>query len=242
MTSDLLNPLLAFGAGVLTILSPCVLPLVPIVLAGAAQRHRFGPLALAAGLVVSFTLTGFAVAALSDRIGLDADGLRWLGAIAMIVIGAALMLASVQSVAERAAAPLASWAASRQIALERFGVVGQAGIGMLLGLVWSPCVGPTLGAATLLAAQGHDLGQVAIVMAAFGTGIASVLLIIALAARQLLSKWRGRMLTAGSGGKKLLGGLLMLVGLLIITGTDRRIETAFLDHAPTWLTNITTAL
>ena len=57
-----LNPALAYAAGALTILSPCVLPLVPIVLSSAAQRHRFAPLALAAGLVVAFTATGFIVA------------------------------------------------------------------------------------------------------------------------------------------------------------------------------------
>ena len=64
-----LNPLLAYAAGALTILSPCVLPLVPIVLGSAAQRHRLGPLALAAGLVGSFTIVGFAVAVLAHRPG-----------------------------------------------------------------------------------------------------------------------------------------------------------------------------
>lgn len=242
MTGGALNPLLAFVAGILTILSPCVLPLVPIVLAGAAQKHRWGPLALAAGLVVSFTATGFFVATLGASIGLDAEVLRWAGALMMIAVGAALLLSSIQALTERAAAPLANWAAARQANLERFGLAGQAAIGMLLGLVWSPCVGPTLGAATLLAAQGQDLGQVAVVMAAFGTGIATVLLLIAFVARNVFARWRGRLMHAGSGGKKALGTLVLLVGVLIVTGADRSVEAAFLDHAPTWLTAITTTI
>lgn len=237
-----LNPLLAFVAGVLTILSPCVLPLVPIVLAGAAQRDRRGPLALAAGLVLSFTATGFFLATLGASLGLDGDLLRGIGAILMIAIGAALLLASVRAFTERAAAPLANWAAARQAGLEGFGLWGQAAIGVLLGLVWSPCVGPTLGAATLLAAQGKNLGQVLVVMCAFGAGIAIVLLMIAFAARSVLSRWRGRLMHVGSGGKKALGALLLMVGLLIVSGADRNVEASFLDHAPSWLVDLTTAI
>lgn len=240
--SGALNPALAYAAGALTILSPCVLPLVPIILGSAAQQHRFGPLALATGLVVSFTVTGFVIATAGESLGLDSDVVRIAGAVILAVIGLALVIPPVQHVAERLAAPLVRWAAERQAGLERFGLVGQAGIGVLLGLVWSPCVGPTLGAATVLAAQGQDLAQVAFVMAAFGLGIASVLLILALAARSVIARWRGRLLRAGSGGKKALGGLLIAVGLLIVTGTDHLIEGVVLTVSPDWLTNLTTSI
>ena len=233
---------MAYAAGALTILSPCVLPLVPIVLGSAAQKHRLGPFALAAGLVVSFTATGFLLATLGDALGLDGDLFRIVGAVALIAVGVALILPRVQALAERAAGPLANWAGQRQDRLERFGLVGQAGIGVLLGLVWSPCVGPTLGAATVLAAQGQDLGEVAVVMAAFGLGIASVLLLIGLAARSLLAKWRGRLSSAGNRGKKILGTLVIAVGLLIISGADHGFEALVLGLSPDWLTDLTTSI
>ena len=82
-----LNPALAYVAGALTILSPCVLPLVPIVLSSAAQRHRFAPLALAAGLVVAFTVTGFVVAAFGQALGIDTLVVRAVGAVIHSALG-----------------------------------------------------------------------------------------------------------------------------------------------------------
>ena len=237
-----LNPLVAYLAGVLTILSPCVIPLVPIVLGSAAQRHRFGPLALALGLVASFTLTGFAIATIGASIGLDSAGIRTWSAVLLLAIGVILLVPALQNGFEHLIAPLANWAGERQARLERFGLAGQAGIGVLLGLVWSPCVGPTLGAATVLAAQGRNLGQVAFVMLAFALGIASVLLIMALATQSLLSRWRGRLMSAGTRGRRVLGGLIVVVGALIVTGMDRSLETAVLGVLPDWLTNLTTSL
>lgn len=240
--SDALNPALAYAAGALTILSPCVLPLVPIVLGSAAQKHRFGPLALASGLVLSFTLTGFAVATIGTAAGFDSDLVRWVGANVLILIGVVLLVPQAQRLSERLATPLARWASERQARLGQFGLWGQAGIGMLLGLVWSPCVGPTLGAATVLAAQGRDLAQVAGIMAAFGLGIASILLILAFAARSVIAKWRSKLMTAGHGGKKLLGVLLITVGTMIVSGADHVIEGYVLAVSPDWLTNLTTSL
>lgn len=240
--SNALNPVLAYAAGALTILSPCVLPLVPIVLGSAAQRHRFGPLALATGLVISFSLTGFALATVGEAAGIDSDTVRLIGAIVLILIGLALIIPYFQRLSERLASPLAGFAGERQAGLEKYGLWGQAGIGALLGLVWSPCVGPTLGAATILASQGQNLAGVAIVMAAFGLGIASVLLVLALAARSVLAKWRGKLMSAGNSGKKALGVLVMAVGLLIITGTDRLVEGAILTASPDWLTDLTTSI
>jgi cytochrome c-type biogenesis protein len=113
---------------------------------------------------------------------------------------------------------------------------------VLLGLVWSPCVGPTLGAATVLAAQGENLGEVALVMLFFGLGIATVLVALAFATRSLLIRWRERMMTAGNGGRRLLGGLIIVIALLILTGFDRVIEGVLVEASPVWLTDLTTAI
>jgi cytochrome c-type biogenesis protein len=240
--ADLFSPVLAYAAGALTILSPCVLPLAPIVLGSAAQAHRHGPLVLATGLVVSFTLTGFLLATLGAASGFDGDWVRLFGAALLVAAGVALLVPSVQALLTRAATPLADWANARQSRMERYGLAGQAAIGVLLGFVWSPCVGPTLGAATVLAAQGENLAIVAVTMAAFGLGIASVLLVLAFATRTVLARWRGRLMTAGGTGKQMLGGLLMVVGILIFTGGDKMIEGILVAASPDWLVDLTTSI
>jgi cytochrome c biogenesis protein CcdA len=240
--SGALNPLLGYAAGALTILSPCVLPLIPLVLGSAAQANRWGPLALAGGLVASFTLAGFALATAGASAGFDGEIVRMIGAAALGVAGLVLLLPQAQHAFERVAAPISGWAAGRQAGLEKYGLAGQAGIGALLGLVWSPCVGPTLGAATVLASQGESLGAVAGVMFAFGMGIATVMLLIAMAGRQMIVRIRGRLMRAGSGGRRMLGGLLVAVAILIGTGLDRVIEGAIVAASPDWLITASTAI
>lgn len=236
-----LNPALAYVAGALTILSPCVLPLVPIVLSSAAQRHRFAPLALAAGLVVAFTITGFVVAAFGQALGIDTLIVRAAGAVVLCLAGVVLLVPQLQDHLSRAVTPLAAWASGRQSALDdKAGLWGQAMVGALLGVVWAPCVGPTLGAAIALAAEGKNLAEVALVMTAFGLGISTVLLIIAFAARGVLARWRGRMMKAGGRGKAVLGALLFIIGIFILTGFDRKIEAFALDHLPDWVTEWST--
>lgn len=238
--TDALNPALAYLAGALTILSPCVLPLVPVVMSTAARSHRWGPLALSAGLVGAFTVVGFAVATLGAASGSDGEGVRMFGAVLLALAGLVLLVPALQAGLTRLATPLGNWAGRRQQGLDRFGLAGQAMVGVLLGLVWSPCVGPTLGAATVLAAQGQNLAQVALVMAAFGFGIASVLLVIAFATRSLLARWRGAMMGTGQRGKHVLGGILLAVGILILTGADRLIEGVLVSASPDWLVDLTT--
>ena len=238
--TDALNPVLAYLAGTLTILSPCVLPLVPVVMSTAAQRHRWGPVALAAGLIGSFTVVGFAVATLGAASGFDGEIIRMVGAVILAFAGLVLLVPRLQDGLTRLVMPLASWASQRQAGLDRFGLAGQAMIGVLLGLVWSPCIGPTLGAATVLAAQGENLAQVALVMAAFGCGIASVLLILAFATRSMLARWRGSMIKTGHRGKHLLGVILLVVGSMILTGADHMIEGVLVSLSPDWLNDLTT--
>ena len=117
---------------------------------------------------------------------------------------------------------------------------GQFGVGLLLGAVWSPCVGPTLGAASVLAAQGRDLGQVAATMGVFGVGAALPLLALGLVSRKALLGWRGGMSSIGHGMKVALGLVLVATAGTILLGLDRAIETALVDASPAWLTELTT--
>ena len=155
---------LSFVAGVLSILSPACCRSLPIVLGAAASKAKWGPAALAAGLSLSFVAIGLFVATIGFSISLDADVFRAVAAVMIIAIGVVLMVPHLQTAFAVAGAPLAKWAHGRLEGRDTGGLGGQFAVGVLLGAVWSPCVGPTLGAASLLAAQGRDLGQVAAIM------------------------------------------------------------------------------
>jgi cytochrome c-type biogenesis protein len=231
---------LAFLAGCLSILSPCVLPLVPIVLTSAASQHRLGPIALAAGLGLSFTVIGLFVATIGFAIGLDQDLLRTFGAVLLIALGFILIFPNLQAQVATAGGPVSNWVEDRFGGFDAGGLGGQFSLGLLLGAVWSPCVGPTLGAASVLAARGNDLIQVALTMLVFGIGAAVPLILLGLASREAMMHWRGRLIGTGKVGKTALGTLLILFGMLIVTGLDKRSETLLVDLSPAWLTSLTT--
>ena len=232
---------LAFLAGVLSILSPCVLPILPVVLGAAASEHRSGPIALACGLSTSFVVIGLFLATIGHTIGLDADHLRYVAAALIMVVGAILLLPSVQARLAFAAGPIGNWADDTLSSARSGGIGGQFLVGVLLGAVWSPCVGPTLGAASLLAAQGRDLPRVAVTMLAFGAGAALPLLALGWLSRETMKRWRGRLLSAGHGMKAALGVLLVAVGALVLSGLDKLIESGLVEASPQWLTNLTTS-
>ena len=229
---------LALIAGVLSTLSPCVLPLLPIVVATAVGAHRLGPLALAGGLAASFTVIGLLVATVGFAAAIDHDVFRAAAAILLMLAGMVLLAPPLQARVAVAAGPIARWAQS--VEPSGSGLAGQLGVGLLLGAVWSPCVGPTLGAASVLAARAEDLGQVALTMAAFGIGAALPLLLVGMMSREALARWRDRMLAAGRGGKALMGGLLIAVGALVLSGLDKRLEAILVALSPDWLTALTT--
>src|SRR5712692_9285274 len=142
---------LAFMAGVLSILSPCVLPILPVVLGAAASDHKFGPVALATGLSISFVIIGLFVASIGYSVGLNEVVFRSLAALLIIAIGMVLLLPALQTRLAVASGPIANWTDQSFGNIRSSGLSGQFWMGVLLGAVWSPCVGPTLGAASLLA-------------------------------------------------------------------------------------------
>jgi cytochrome c-type biogenesis protein len=231
---------LAYLAGLLSILSPCVLPLLPIVLGTAAAEHRFAPAALAGGVVLSFVGIGLFVATIGFGIGLNADAFRIASALLMILIGTVLAVPPLQVRLAAAGGPVSDWAERNMGGFSTRGIWGQFGVGLLLGAVWSPCVGPTLGAASVLAAQGADIGQVAATMTLFGIGAATPLLALGSLSRQALMRWRDRLAQGGKAAKMALGLVLVAVGGLILTGYDKRLEAALVEASPQWLVELTT--
>ncbi len=233
---------LSFVAGTLAVLSPCVLPLVPILVGSAVMAHRFGPFALAAGLASSFTIVGVFIASVGVAIGLDQEVFRSLAATLLILFGITLLSRSLQ---EKFAVATSGLSSSGQTLLSRIstdGLFGQFLLGLLLGVVWSPCVGPTLGATITLASQDQDLAHTTLVMVLFGIGASAPLIILGMLSRQAMMKFRDKMLAAGSTGKKVLGILLLALGLMIVTGLDKKFETAVLNVAPDWLIQLTTSI
>ncbi len=217
-----------------------MLPLLPLVFGPAAAAHRFGMAALAAGLVISFVAVGLFIATVGFSIGLDGDVFRTAAAVLLAGLGVVLLSGALQTRLAVAAGGVSDAGSQLIDRVTPSGLGGQFVLGLLLGAVWSPCVGPTLGAASVLASQGKDLPAVASVMVAFGVGTAVPLLAVGLVSRQVLARWRGRMLQAGKVGKYLLGLSMLAVAALILTGTDRALEAALVSASPAWLTDLTT--
>jgi cytochrome c biogenesis protein CcdA len=227
-------------AGALSTLSPCVLPLLPILIASATAQHRFGPLALALGLTLSFAAVGLFIATLGASVGLDAGVLRKGAALLLMAFGVLLLSARGQARFAYAASNLGGAGEGVLARLSGSGWRGQFAVGLALGVVWSPCVGPTLGAASTLAAQGSHVPQIALLMLLFGLGAATPLVVIGSLSREALHRMRGRLLAAGQRGRWLLGLALLLIGLAILTGQDRGFEAWVVEHSPDWLTALTT--
>lgn len=231
---------LAFLAGLLSVLSPCVLPLLPIVLGAAASEHRLGPASLASGVASSFAAIGLFIALIGFGVGLDGDVFRLGAAILMIALGVVLAWPALQARLAAAGGPASDWIERRFGSFSSRGLRGQFGLGLLLGAVWSPCVGPTLGAASILAAQGRDVAHVGLVMALFGLGAGLPLAVLGSASRRASMRWRDRLMSGGKWAKAALGVTLAAVGLLVVTRLDKPLEAALIAASPDWLTEIST--
>lgn len=231
---------LSLLAGVLSVLSPCVLPLVPILVGTALNTHRFGPYALAIGLAISFTAVGVFIATIGASIGIDQDVFRNIAAFLLIIFGIVLISSGLQEKFASATAGMGSSGNNLLGKVSTDSLSGQFVLGLLLGVVWSPCVGPVLGATITLASQGASLGHVTLVMAIFGLGAGLPLVLLGLLSRQAMMHVRNKLFTAGKIGKRILGVVLLSVGLLIISGLDKEFEAVIVSASPDWLISLTT--
>lgn len=233
---------LGYGAGLLTLINPCVLPVLPIVLATALQSGRHGPLALAAGMSLAFVALGITVAAAGRALGLTEESVAQGAALLMIGFGLVLLVPRASSAFATATGGIAARADAGMDRVDRSGLRGQFLGGMLLGAVWSPCVGPTLGGAIALAAQGENLLRAGAVMTAFAAGVSTVVVLLAYGARATLVRRQALMRSLATRARPILGVTFAVVGTAILFGIHHRIEAALLDVMPYWLQDLSVSL
>ncbi len=233
----MLSLALAFAAGGLSTLSPCVLPLIPILVATALRSGRVAPLALASGLVVSFAAVGSTLSAIGVA-ATTSEAIRLVGAALLALFGLVLLIPRLQRALSVRLQPLSAALGPLMAALPGNGLLGQFLVGAVVGLVWSPCTGPALGAAVSLAAATGTFTLAVVTMLFYGMGAAVPLLAVAYLG-QAGSKSMGRGRKLATIGTPVLGGALLAAGLLVLTGADRVIETALTSSMPTWLVDLT---
>jgi cytochrome c-type biogenesis protein len=227
---------LAYLAGALTTINPCVLPLLPILVASAYASGRLGPVALGAGLVASFTLVGVAISATGSFLGLNHQALRIFAAALILLAGLAMLLPPLQERLSALFAPLAASSASLATRAGSHGLAGQFLIGLLAGAIWTPCSGPSLVAAFGLAAEAQGIPAAALRMVFFSLGAATVIVLLAMGAGAVTLRLHA------AKAKLLAGVLFVLVGAGVLTGADKWIESRLLDLAPDWFIDLTTSV
>jgi cytochrome c-type biogenesis protein len=232
----------AYLAGLLTLINPCVLPVLPIVLVSALNADRLGPVALAAGMSVSFVTFGVLVTAFGSSIGLTQDRLAQIGALLMIVFGVILVVPMFSRRFEMATAGVAAGADTQMNQVEASGLKGQFVGGLLLGAVWSPCIGPTLGGAIALASQGTNLGYVTLIMVCFALGVSTLILGLGLGAREAIRARAQKLRVLAEKSKPILGVTFIAVGLMLYFQFHHVIEAWALDVMPIWLQDLSVIL
>ncbi len=227
---------LSIAAGSLTTLSPCVFPLLPLVLGGAAQRHRAAPLAMAVGMTLSFAVLGVVIGSLGNALGLSPEHVRTFAAALLVAFGVTLVVPQLNERLTHWISPLASSASQASASLDTGSLKGAFLLGGLLGLIWSPCSGPLLGTALTLVATEGGAARGALILGLFGAGAAIPLVAVAYLSRAGLSRVQSWVVARSDHTKKIFGIVLLLVGLAILSGADRWLEVQINNGLPdAWL-------
>jgi len=232
--------LFSFLAGVLSTLSPCVLPILPIIVSSALQHKIKGVAALVLGLALSFAVTGTLISYSAMLWNFDVTIVKTIGAVMLLAFGLIILFDKLNEKFVLLASRLTNRGNEKLAGFNASGTTGQLMLGTLLGFVWTPCVGPTLGAAISFAIQGENMLSAFLTMSFFGIGAGLPLLFIALMSGKLVD--RQRVALNVNKMKKVMGAFLVIISVGIFTGYDKTVETYLVEASPDWLTDLTTSI
>jgi len=220
---------LALCGGMLNVLSPCVLPILPIVLGRSLQSHAYGPIALVAGLITGFAFAG-------SLLGITTG---WLTNLANLLHNTAIILLlclGILAIFPKWSYRLFSYIPIHKLGIKpmRVGLLGEFCLGTQLGLLWTPCAGPVLGSILVLAAVNHQVLGAFILLIAYGIGAGLPLLAIAYGGRRISRPILN--LAQGSARMQRLSGLIIVAtALTILLGWDVQAQiwlAPFFPHLP----------
>lgn len=232
---------LSFFAGNISVLSPCVFPAIPFLVGSAFQEHKLGPVAISLGLITSFVLSTIVFVVLGSALGIEQSSAQKFGAFLLILMGVVYLIPGSQRLMERTFSKFANIGNNIINSSKASGLVGQFIVGLLIGAVWSPCIGPAYGSALALAATsgGRLSGIISIVT--FGIGITTPILIIAYGLRKYTLK--KEMISKVSYYMKYVFGVAMIgLGVAILFGLDKTFEEVAVNSMPTWLLKFITSI
>lgn len=233
---------LSMAAGSLTTLSPCVFPILPLVVGGALQGNRFAPVAMGLGMTASFAGIGVVLGALGPALGIDGDSVRTAGAAMLIAFALVMLVPALGDRFTQWMLPIASSANAASAKLDSGSLLGALALGAVLGLVWSPCSGPLLGSALTLVASEGGLARGGVVLGLFGLGAAIPLVAVAYASRSGFARARDWVLARIERVRSGFAVLLGLTGVAILTGGDKWLEAQVVRWLPDAWVNLTVGI
>ena len=225
----------AFLAGVVTILSPCILPILPIVLSGSLAGGKKRPFGIITGFILSFTFFTLALSAIVKATGLSADGLRTIAIVVIALFGLSMITPKFQIWMERIFSKLAGFLPKGS---NDSGYVGGIFVGLSLGLLWAPCVGPILASVITLAATSSVRLITILITLAYSIGTAIPMLGITYGGRTLLNRvpW---LLSSSQKIQKTFGVFMILTAIAIFFNIDRKFQTYILTTFPNYGVGLT---
>lgn len=232
----------SFIAGTLTTLSPCVFPILPFLMASALRQSKKAPLYMIIGLAMSFILVGFTLSRFGSLLGLDSHQVRLVSAILLIVTSLFFLSQKIQDFTSEKMTSFANLgtSASQKWQLNESSSVDSLLLGGLLGVIWSPCAGPTLGVAVSLASQEGAALDSLMMMFVYALGAALPMLMIAYGFRSFFQRHQNKIMKFSQNSKPVFGTILLVTGISILFGFDKNIEVLLLNNLPpSWVDLIT---
>jgi len=231
----LLLIIFAFLAGLVTILSPCILPILPIVLSGSLGGGRKRPLGIVTGFIISFTFFTLALSTIVRVTGLPSDTLRIMAVIIIFLFGVSLLIPKIQVWLEQVFSFLSNLLPQSQ---NQTGFTGGIVVGLSLGVIWAPCVGPILASVITLAATSSVTFGAVIITLAYSLGTAIPMLAIIYGGRELLHKVPF-LLSKGAVIQKVFGVIMILTAIGLQFNVDRKFQAYILQVFPEYGAGLT---
>ncbi len=232
----------SFIAGLLTTLSPCVLPILPFLIDSAYRKNKLAPLFMVLGLAMSFVTVGFLLSRFGSLFGLQSDTIRKISALILAIVGIIYVFDQLEEFVSDLLTEFSSLGTTitRALNLDETTPIGSVLIGALLGLIWSPCAGPALGVAVSLASQEGQGFEAIKIMSIYSLGAIIPMLLVSYGLRAYVQKNLNRIFSLSEDSKKFFGLILLITGVFVFLGIDKIVETFLLNNLPdSWVNLIT---